>query len=104
MPGAISLPPDEESGGFRKNLNQARNWLDKKWNGDHSENTPLLNRERGTVEPPRRTNFRIITTIAAFVVALIILGVTAGFWFNKHYDGDERPSKVLYGKYYAPMN
>lgn len=95
MSGAISLPSDEENGGFKKNFYQARNWLDKKWNGDQSETAPLLNRERGTVEPPRRTNFRIITTIVALVIALIILGITIGVWFNKQYDGDRRPAPPL---------
>jgi hypothetical protein len=98
MPGAISLPSDEENGGFKQSFNQARNWFDKKWNGDQSEAAPLLNRERGTVEPPRRTNFRIITTIAALVLALIALGVTVGLWFNKYYDGDNRTGKALTSK------
>ncbi|GAA5810867.1 hypothetical protein MFLAVUS_004295 [Mucor flavus] len=82
MSGAISLPPDE--GGIKRNLGQARDWFSKKWYGENSETTPLLNRERGMIEPPRRTTFRIVVTIVALVVALIVLGITIGFWFNDH--------------------
>ncbi|GAN03527.1 hypothetical protein MAM1_0042c02982 [Mucor ambiguus] len=86
MAGAISLPSDEGGGsGIKQSWNQAREWFDKKWNGERDENTPLLNRERGTVEPPRKTTFRIVTTIVALVLALILLGVTVGLWFNKHH-------------------
>lgn len=86
MAGAISLPSDEGNGsGIKQSWSQAREWFDKKWNGDNSENAPLLNRERGTVEPPRKTTFRIVTTIVALVVALILLGVTIGLWFNNHH-------------------
>ncbi|KAG2215545.1 hypothetical protein INT46_000351 [Mucor plumbeus] len=86
MAGAISLPSDGGSGsGIKQSWSQAREWFDKKWNGDNNENAPLLNRERGTVEPPRKTTFRIVTTIVALVVALILLGVTVGLWFNKHH-------------------
>ncbi|KAG2234469.1 hypothetical protein INT48_004848 [Thamnidium elegans] len=82
MSGAVSLPPDE--GGIKKNLGQARDWFSKKWYGENSETTPLLNRERGIMEPPRRTTFRIVVTIVALVVALIVLGITIGLWFNDH--------------------
>ncbi|KAL9542508.1 hypothetical protein MBANPS3_008580 [Mucor bainieri] len=86
MAGAISLPSDEGGGsGIKQSWNQARDWFDKKWNGERDENTPLLNRERGTVEPPRKTTFRIVTTIVVLVLALILLGVTVGLWFNKHH-------------------
>lgn len=95
MAGAISLPSDEGGGngggGIKQSWNQAREWFDRKWNGERDENTPLLNRERGTVEPPRKTTFRIVTTIVALVLALILLGVTVGLWFNKHHA--KRPRK-----------
>ncbi|KAI8647129.1 hypothetical protein BD408DRAFT_439616 [Parasitella parasitica] len=79
MARAISLPSnDQGSSGvdIKQSWAQARKWFDKKWNGDNSENAPLLNRERGTVEPARRTTFRIVTTVVALVLALILLGVT----------------------------
>jgi hypothetical protein len=81
MPGSISLPSDEESGISRvkNNLNQARNWFSKIWNGDNDEAAPLLNSGR-----PKRNNFRLIVTSIALVVALIILGLTIGLWANKH--------------------
>lgn len=81
MSGAISLPADELG---TSNLAQARAWFNHKWYGDNSENAPLLNRERGTVEPPKKTTFRIVVTIALSVIALVIIGVGAGFWFHAH--------------------
>ncbi|KAG2200181.1 hypothetical protein INT47_009819 [Mucor saturninus] len=81
MSGAISLPAEELG---TSNLAQARAWFNHKWYGDNSENAPLLNRERGTVEPPKKTTFRIVVTIALSVIALIIIGVGAGFWFHAH--------------------
>ncbi|KAI9268410.1 hypothetical protein EDC94DRAFT_401270 [Helicostylum pulchrum] len=89
MSGAISLPPDE-GGGIKNNLSQARDWFSKKWYGENGETAPLLNRERGTMEPPKRTTFRIVVTIVALVVALIVLGITVGFWFNDHEKKRER--------------
>lgn len=92
MAGAISLPPDEGNGNsIKQSWNQARKWFDKNWNGESSEGTPLLNRERGTVEPPRKTTFRIVTVIVALVVSLSVLGLIVGLWVNKHHA--KRPSK-----------
>lgn len=81
MSGAISLPNEEVGKG---NLAQAREWFNNKWYGENSENAPLLNRERGTVEPPKKTTFRIVVTIALSVIALIIVGIGAAFWFHAH--------------------
>jgi hypothetical protein len=83
MSGAISLPSGQEDG-IKSNISQARDWFSNKWYGENSENAPLLNRERGTVEPPRKTTFRIVVTIILSVIILIIVGVGAGFWFNAH--------------------
>ncbi|GAN03525.1 hypothetical protein MAM1_0042c02980 [Mucor ambiguus] len=74
-----------EESGIKQSWNRALKWFDRKWNGERDENTPLLNRERGTVEPPRKTTFRIVTTIVAIVVALVLLGVTVGLWYNKYH-------------------
>lgn len=84
MSGAISLPSDERNGGVKDSLNQARHWFDKKWNGDNSETAPLLNRERGTLEPPRKTTFRIVVTSVLLIIALVVLGLVAGIWFKHH--------------------
>lgn len=89
MSGAISLPSDE--GGVKNSINQARDWFSKKWNGDNSETTPLLNRERGTLEPPRKTTFRIVVTTVVLVISLAILGVIVGIWFKHH---ENKPSNV----------
>lgn len=85
MPGAISLPSyEQENGGIKKNLNQARAWFNKKWNGeDNSESTPLLGDDEAA---PRKSKFRIIVTITAVVVALIALGAIIGLWVNRHHN------------------
>lgn len=85
MAEAISLPSDEGGNGTKKSWNQALRWLDRKWNGERDENTPLLNRERGTIEPPRKTTFRMVTTTVALVLALVLLGVTVGLWYNNYH-------------------
>lgn len=75
MAGAISLPSDEEQGGFKKTLNQARNWVNKKINrGD--ESTPLLGGE------PRKTKSRILITLLSLVIAVAVLAVSLFFWLN----------------------
>ncbi|RCI05118.1 hypothetical protein CU098_010920 [Rhizopus stolonifer] len=76
MAGGIPLPSDDDN---RGPFEQARNWFNKKWNGDQDENTPLLDGQRGTVNPPRRTTF-----------PLIALGVTIALWFDHD---DKRVSK-----------
>lgn len=73
-----------DEGGIKSNLSQTRDWFHKKWYGEQGETAPLLNRETGTMEPPRRTTFRIVTTVIALVIALIVLGITIGFWVNDH--------------------
>lgn len=93
MSGAISLPSDEVG---TSKLAQARAWFSHKWYGENSENAPLLNRERGTVEPPKKTTFRIVVTIALTVVALFIIGVSIGFWFHAH---EERTCMLFLDSY-----
>ncbi|KAI9359423.1 hypothetical protein BD770DRAFT_471784 [Pilaira anomala] len=79
-----------EGGGIKSNLDQARDWFHKKWYGDQGETAPLLNRETGTIGPPKKTTFRIVTTIIALVIALIVLGITIGFWVNDREKKKER--------------
>lgn len=85
MAGAISLPLDEGGSGIKQSWNQALQWFDRKWNGERDENAPLLNRERGTVEHPRKTTFRTVAITVALVSALILLGVTVGLWYSKYH-------------------
>lgn len=85
MAGAISLPSNEDETGIKQSWNQALRWFNRKWNGERDENSPLLNHERGTVEPPRKTTFRTATTTVALLLALILLGVTVGLWYNKYH-------------------
>ena len=82
---AEAISSSSNKSGIKQSWDQALRWLDKKWNGERDENTPLLNRERGTVEPPRKTTFRIVTTIVALVLAVALLGVTIGLWYNKYH-------------------
>lgn len=87
MAGAISLSSNEQggNGGVKDTLNQARHWFNKKWNGENnSETAPLLNRERGTLEPPRKTTFRIVVTSVLLIISLLLLGLVAGLWFRHH--------------------
>ncbi|KAI8371702.1 uncharacterized protein BYT42DRAFT_520161 [Radiomyces spectabilis] len=68
-------------------VNRVRHWFRRQWGGQ-TEYAPLIDRERGTLEPPRKTKFKIITTTVLLVIAVIVLGITFGFWLN---DSDKNP-------------
>ncbi|KAI8357780.1 hypothetical protein BD560DRAFT_426345 [Blakeslea trispora] len=82
MAGGISLPSDENNQGFKGSLNKAKDWFNAKWNGDQDENTPLLDRQRGTMSSPRRTTFRTVVTVSAIVAVFVLIGITFGLWFD----------------------
>jgi hypothetical protein len=67
-------------------INRIRDWFKDKWGNADSENVPLLNRERGTMEAPQRSNFRNIVTAAVFILVVVVVGLIIGFSI----DGDNQ--------------
>ena len=86
--GNISLPSDEENGGFVSNT---RNWFNKRWNGNSGETIPLLG---GDHQQNKKTTFRVIVTGVVLLIALAVLGLVAGLWYRHHEE-----NKIIKGIY-----
>ncbi|KAF7725324.1 hypothetical protein EC973_009663 [Apophysomyces ossiformis] len=74
-----SLPQEEGGSTQHENdsfLNRVRHW----WNGSGSEYTPLINRQKMTLEPPRPSKRNTILAVALVILGLIAFGLTIHLW------------------------
>ncbi|KAG0175095.1 hypothetical protein DFQ28_005005 [Apophysomyces sp. BC1034] len=95
--GYSSLPQDVEgssraAGNDGSLLDRARNW----WNGSSSENAPLINKQKMTLEPPRTSTRKTIITVALIFLGFIALGAITSFWINN--DNGEGVAPPLVGR------
>ncbi|KAL0095963.1 hypothetical protein J3Q64DRAFT_1811979 [Phycomyces blakesleeanus] len=79
--GYSSLPrggdledPSGSAGNNDSWINRASQWWKEHWGSSETENAPLLNKGKGSLEPPKTNNFKNIVTIVGAVIAFIIIG------------------------------
>lgn len=92
--GYSSIPREEEEGGAGSEhvsptqqnqkdqglFAKLHSWYERQWSsGGGSENAPLINRNRMTLEPPRKRKMRIIFEIVSIVGAFTIIAAIIVF-------------------------
>lgn len=82
--GYTSVPQDEaESAPPPVSLgDRARSWWARKFGSSDAERAPLLDRNKMTLEPPKKSTRKVILSVIFIIAALIVLGFSLGFWLD----------------------
>lgn len=92
--GYTSLPQEErQDGGSEQKslsfLDRTKRWWKEKVASD-TERAPLLDRQRMTIEPPKKNTRKVILTALLVIIALLVAGAGTAFMLeHDNVDGKE---------------